>query len=244
MWLYVLASVAVVSAVSLVGAVTLSLSDEKLRRWLLYLVSFSVGALLGDVFLHLLPELAEGGLTATVGAYILAGILLFFVLERFILWQHTHGEHKEEVHSVVYLTMVGDTLHNFIDGMIIAGSYLVSPAVGVATTLAVVFHEIPQEMGNFAILVHGGWSKAKALWYNFFSAFASIIGAVVVLSFVRGEAAAPVPLVALGVASFLYIAMTDIIPQLNAEKDARKSGWQLLWFLVGIGAMATLLLLE
>lgn len=243
-WLYSILSVLLVSAVSLVGVVTLAINTEKLHRWLLYLVSFSAGALLGDVFLHIFPEMSEQGFGVSEGIFVLVGILLFFVLERYIHWQHGHGKHEEEVHSMVYSTMAGDTLHNFLDGLIIAGSYTVSIPVGIATTLAVIFHEIPQEIGNFAILLHGGWTKAKALWYNFLSGLASVLGAFVVIFFIRGEAQAPTALLAIGAASFIYIALSDIIPELHREQDPKKSGRQLAWFVCGIVVMGLLLLLE
>jgi zinc and cadmium transporter len=243
-WLYSLVSVVIVSLISLIGAVTLAVNHERLKQYLLYLVSFSAGALLGDVFLHILPEMAESSFGLREGVYILLGILIFFILERYILWHHSHSEHSEEIHSSVYLTQIGDSLHNFIDGMIIAGSFLASVQLGIATTIAVIFHEIPQEIGNFAILVHGGWSKLKALWYNFLSALTAVLGAIVVLMFVKTQTETPSALLSLGVASFIYIAMSDIIPQLHEEKNPRKSGLQLLWFIVGIVAMALLLLLE
>jgi len=223
----------------------LAVNREKLQGWLLWLVSFSAGALLGDVFLHILPEMAETGLTLRIGIYLLVGLLIFFVLERFVLWQHTHGQHREEVHSMTYMVLIGDGLHNLIDGMIIAASFLVSIPLGIATTLAVVFHEIPQELGNFAILVHGGFSKTKALWYNFLSALTAIIGAVIVLLLMRGtEGEPPIFLLALAASGFIYIALTDIIPYLNKEKGIKKSVLQLIWVILGALVMAALLLLE
>lgn len=243
-YLYTIAAVAVVSGVSLVGVITLGLSDRFLRTILFYLVSFSAGALLGDVFLHLLPEMSEVGFGVKEGAYFLIGILVFFVLERFILWQHTHGDHSEEVHSSVYLTTVADSLHNFIDGIVIAASFMVSIPLGVATTLAVIFHEIPQEIGQYAILIHGGWSKSKALAYNFFSALASFAGAGIVLLFAKDIEEAPSFLLAFAGASFIYIAMSDLIPQLHKESAARKSVVQFLWLIAGLALMGLLLYLE
>ena len=243
-YLYIFGSVLVVSAVSLIGVIALGMQEQRLRSVLLYLVSFSAGALLGDVFIHLLPEMAEMGLGVAEGFYFLAGILVFFVLERFILWQHTHGEHDESVHSTVYLTTIGDSLHNFLDGMIIAASFLVDVRLGVATTLAVIFHEIPQEIGQFAILLHGGWSKAKATWYNFLSALTSVAGAAVVVLFARNLEEAPSFLLAFAGASFVYIAMSDIIPRMHKEISNRKAYIQFVWMLVGVGLMAALLYLE
>ncbi len=243
-WLYTLVSVAAVSLISLVGIFTLSINQERLQNILFYLVSFSAGALLGDVFIHILPEIMEGETALRNGAYILAGIMLFFVLERVLLWHHSHSSHKEEVHSMVYLTIIGDALHNFLDGVAIAAAFLVSIPVGVATAIAVIFHEIPQEIGQFAILVHGGWSRAKALLYNFFSALTAIVGALLVLLFAQSFTEAPAILLGLGAASFIYIAMSDLIPELQKESGIQRFILQLVWMVAGIGIMALLLLLE
>lgn len=243
-WLYTLGSVAVVSLISLVGIFTLGIKQERLQSVLFYLVSFSAGALLGDAFIHLLPEIMEGDDALRNGSYVLAGIMLFFVLERAFLWHHSHGSHKEELHSVVYLTIIGDALHNFLDGAAIAASFLASIPIGIATATAVIFHEIPQEIGQFAILVHGGWSRKKALLYNFFSALTAIAGALLVLFFAGSFSGAPAVLLGLGAASFIYIAMSDLIPELQKEPNMRRSALQLFWMLAGIAVMALLLLLE
>lgn len=244
-WLYTLLSVLVVSAVSLVGIVTLGLNHDRLKSILFYLVSFSAGALLGDVFIHLLPEMSEMGFGVREGIYFLIGIVLFFILERFIHWQHSHvDDHDERVHSVVYLTMAGDTLHNFIDGIVIAASFLVNPTLGIATTIAVVLHEIPQEIGQYAILIHGGWGKAKALWYNLISALSSVVGAVIVLVFAKNIDGPPTFLLAFAGASFIYIALSDLVPELHKEVGKRRSVIQFIWFVAGIAMMGFLLFLE
>lgn len=243
-YLYTFGSVFVVSAISLVGVIALGFNERFLRSILTYLVSLSAGALLGDVFLHLLPEMSEVGFGVREGIYFLGGIVLFFVLERFILWHHSHGTHNEDVHSSVYLTMIGDSLHNFIDGLIIAASFLVSVPLGIAATIAVIFHEIPQEVGQFAVLIHGGWSKAKATLYNFLSALTAVLGAAVVLIFARDLQEAPSFLLACAGASFIYVAMSDLIPELHREKSTSKALIQFIWFLIGIGFMAALLFLE
>ncbi len=237
-------SVLVVSLISFVGVFTLAVKEENLKKWLLSLVSFSAGALLGDVFIHILPEMAEQGWPEYAGFYLMFGIFIFFILEKFVFWHHSHSEHDESVHAYTYLSLVSDGFHNFIDGMIIAGAFLVSVPLGVATTLAVVFHEIPQEIGNFAVLVHGGFSKAKALLYNFISALTSFLGAVVVLVFLRGFENAPAFLLSFSAASFIYIAMSDLIPQLHKEQNKKTAAWHLLWFVVGMVAMWALILLE
>jgi zinc and cadmium transporter len=243
-YLYIFGSVFLVSAISLLGIFFLGLQEAKLRKILLYLVSFSAGALLGDVFLHLLPEMAEVSFGVKEGFYFIIGILTFYVLEKFILWQHSHGEHDESVHSSVYLTTLGDTLHNFIDGMVIAAAFLVDIRLGIATTLAVVFHEIPQEIGQFGILLHGGWSKSKALFYNFLSALASVLGAVIVVLFAKNLGEVPSFLLAFAGASFIYIALSDIVPMLHKEVSKKRAVYQFLALFLGILFMAGLLLLK
>ncbi len=241
-WFYTLLSVFAGSLVSLAGVFTLGINERLLRSVLSYLVSFSAGALLGDVFLHVFPEMAEMSFGVREGVYFLVGIVIFFMLERFILWHHSHGNHEEKIHSMVYLTMFGDSLHNFIDGIVIAASFLVSPTLGFASALAVIFHEIPQEIGQFAILIHGGWPKSKALWYNFLSALTAVAGAVIVLAFARHLQVAPSILLAIAGSSFIYIAMSDLIPELHQEQGARRSIIQFVWFLLGIGVMGVLLI--
>lgn len=243
-WFYSLLGVSVVSLVSLMGVFTLGMRNDRLQRILFYLVSFSAGALLGDVFIHILPEIMIEETGLSVGVYVLTGIIAFFILERFLLWHHSHTDHDEKVHSVVYLTIFGDALHNFLDGIAIAASFLISVPVGIATTIAVIFHEIPQEIGQFAILLHGGWTKKKALLYNFFSALTAILGVVVVLIFAKDLQKAPVVLLAFGAAGFIYIAMSDLIPELHKEQDVKRSLTQLVWMLAGIAVMAALLLIE
>ncbi len=243
-WTYTLISVVAVSAISLIGIFTLSIKQDRLQNVLFYLVSFSAGALLGDVFIHILPEIMQGESALRNGSYVLAGIMLFFVLERFLLWHHSHSSHKEEVHAMVYLTIIGDALHNFLDGVAIAASFLVSIPIGIATATAVIFHEIPQEIGQFAILVHGGWSRKKALLYNFFSALTAIVGALLVLLFTQRFEEAPTILLGFGAASFIYIAMSDLIPELQKESNPRRFMLQLVWMVAGIGVMALILLME
>ncbi len=243
-WVYTLISVTAVSLISLIGIFTLGIKQDRLQHILFYLVSFSAGALLGDVFIHILPEIMQGEGAMRNGSYVLAGIMLFFVLERFLIWHHSHSSHKEEIHSMVYLTIIGDALHNFLDGVAIAASFLISIPIGIATATAVIFHEIPQEIGQFAILVHGGWSRKKALLYNFFSAFTAIAGALLTLLFSQRFEEAPTILLGFGAASFIYIAMSDLIPELQKETDTRRFIVQLLWMAAGIGVMALLLFLE
>ncbi len=243
---YTFASLTVVSLISLIGIFTLAINTEYLKKLLLYLVSFAVGSLLGDTFIHLLPETFKKiGFSLTVSFLILLGIMLFFVLEKFLRWQHCHiptsSEHK---HPMVALNLIGDAVHNALDGMIIASSFMVSPSVGFATTLAVVFHEIPQEIGDFGILVHGGLSVRKALWYNLLSAFAAFGGGLAI--FLVGTQLQNLSMYVLPVTAggFLYIAGSDLIPELHChEPRLAVSFGQLVCIMLGILVMAFLRLM-
>ncbi len=247
-WLYTLLSVLVVSIVSFVGVVTLSLNARKLKTILIYLISFSAGALLGDAFIHLLPEVVEtSGFSVQISLLILAGILVFFILEKVIHWQHCHMpiDEGEHVHPFAYTNLIGDGMHNFIDGLIIGASYLVSIPTGLATTLAVVLHEIPQEIGDFGVLIHGGFSKGKALFLNFLSGVTAIFGAIIALVLANSVEGITSILVPLAAGGFIYIASADLIPELHKHSDKfGRSFLQLLAFILGIGVMLALLLLE
>lgn len=245
---YALASVLVVSLISFIGVFTLGIEIKRIRKFLIYLISFSAGALLGDAFIHLLPELAEeSGFTLDISLYLLGGIALFFVLEKFIHWQHFHSHmlEEKEVHPFAYTNLIGDGIHNFLDGIIIAAAYFVSGPVGFATTIAVILHEIPQEIGDFGILIHAGFSKGKALLLNFASALLAVLG--VVVTFLIGEKIAGIEaiLVPIAAGGFIYIAASDLIPELHKHSTRIITNvLQLIAFLAGIGVMALLLLLE
>jgi zinc and cadmium transporter len=245
-WIYSLASVSVISAISLVGVTTITLSPETLKRTLLRLVSFAVGALFGDVFIHLLPEAYHGGTPKLlVAALVIAGIILFFILEKFIHWRHCHIPTSEEhPHPVVFMNLIGDGLHNLIDGVIVGASYLVSIPIGLATTVAVVLHEIPQEMGDFGILVHGGLSRPRALGLNFLSATIAIAGcllALIVGPWVKDLTVYVLPITAGG---FIYMAGADLIPELHKEVELGESFQQLVSILLGVLVMALLVFME
>ena len=245
-WLYSLVSVFAVSLISLVGVFTLGLAVDKLRKILIYLISFSAGALFGDAFIHLLPEVIEnGGFGVMSAIYILSGILMFFILEKVIHWQHCHMPiTKEHVHPFAYMNLVGDSLHNFIDGLIIAGSYLASIPAGIATTIAVVLHEIPQEIGDFGVLIHGGFKKWKAIFLNFITAFVAVIGTIIGLLLNNYIPDIHNILVPLAIGGFLYIAGSDLIPELHKETKIKISIMQIISFILGILVMMALLLLE
>lgn len=245
-WLYALISVVIVSLVSLIGIFTFLINQKKMTNVLLFLVSFAAGSLFAGAFLHLLPEaFEESGVTITVGLYLLCGIMCFFVLEKFIHWRHCHiPTSKEHPHPFVYMNLVGDALHNFIDGLVIGTTYLVSIPLGISTTFAVLFHEIPQELGEFGVLIHGGFTRIKALFFNFLSATTAILGCVVGLflgNTMTGFSSFIVPFTAGG---FIYIAGSDLIPEMQKESKASRSFLQLMGIIVGISIMALFLLFE
>lgn len=244
-WLYSVLSVFVVSLISLIGVFTLSINQKKLFGWLIYLVSFAAGTLLGDAFLHLIPEAYESQGGDFVSFSIIGGILFFFVLEKAIRWRHCHEEPCEEhPHPFSYVILFGDTVHNFIDGLIIGASYIISIPVGVATTVAVIFHEIPQEIGDFSSLIYGGFSRAKALMYNFITALSAVLGAFLVLLINIDSEKFADHLVPLAAGGFIYIAGTDLIPELHKHTEVRKTVGQILAFIAGVAVMAWLLFLE
>ena len=241
-WIWILASVLTISLVSFIGVVTIFVRRARLQPALFVLVSLAVGAMLGDTFLHLLPESFERtGDTLTTSLSCLSGIMIFFVLEKFLLWRHDHAaEHNHPIRPVGYINLVADGLHNFFDGILVGASYLVSVPVGLATTLAVFLHEIPQEIGDFGILLHAGFTRSRALWLNFLTATLAIAGAVLsILVGVRVKQFSTIvlPLTAGG---FIYIAGSDLVPELHKERQPPQAVVQLIGIGLGIGLMLLL----
>lgn len=241
-WTSTLIALVVISAISLVGAATLVLSPRVLQRGLFVLISFAAGTLLGNTFLNLLPEIAESeqGFDLTASFTVLGGLVAFFVLEKILHWHHSHVPHEEVLHPVAVANLVGDALHNFVDGTIVAGTFLVSPKLGLATAVSVAIHEIPQELGDFGILVHAGMKPKKVLLLNLTSALAALVGGALTLVFasVTEVGRYVLPFTA---GAFIYIAATDLIPELHKEPELRKSFTQLGGLLAGLGVMALLL---
>ena len=240
-YIYAVASVLVVSLISLIGVFTISIQAEKLKKYLIYLVSFAAGSLFGGAFIHLLPSaVREYGFNLNISLYVLSGILFMFLVEKVVRWRHCHcapSEEDEKIHPVAIMNLVGDGVHNFIDGLIIGASYIVSIPVGIATTIAVIFHEIPQEIGDFGVLLHGGFSRARALLVNFLTAIVALLG--VLAAFLLNEYVAGVNsfLLPFAVGNFIYIAGADLIPELHNGENTKKSLLQFLAFVVGIAIM-------
>ena len=233
LWLYTILSVVIVSLISFVGILTLTIKQKNLNKFLIYFVSFAAGALFGNAFIHLIPEaIEEVGLVIQVPVYILLGITFSFIAEKIIQWRHCHGDQK--CHPFAYMNLLGDGVHNLIDGLIIASSYLVSIPIGLATTLAVIFHEIPQEVGDFGVLLHGGFTKSKALLLNFLSALTAVVGAVIALLLNNLIPNMTNFLIPFAAGTFVYIAGSDLIPELHKELSLKKSFIQLILFVLGI----------
>jgi zinc and cadmium transporter len=229
---YILISTIIVSLIAFVGIFTLTMKQRKLNRILLMLVALSAGGLMGDAFIHLIPEAIEGSSATGAGIFVIAGFSLFFIIERVLHWRHCH-EGKCDVHMFTYMNIIGDSVHNFIDGIVIAVSFLVSIPLGIATTIAIIAHEIPQEIGDFAVLVHGGFSRLKALFFNFISALTAVLGAVV--GYFISSAANFMPiLLAVAAGGFIYISASDLVPELHKEADMKKSFLYFVLFIAGI----------
>lgn len=246
LYLYTLASIFLVGLISLVGVFFLSAREVILRKYLFIFISLAVGALLGDAFIHLIPEALEDSESQVkTSILIIAGILAFFVLEKFLHWHH-HGEDTEQdhIHPVGKLVLFSDGIHNFLDGIIIAASFMVSIPVGIATTVAVMLHEIPQEVGDFAVLLHSGYTRKRALFLNFLSALTALLGAG--LFFLLGGVAESLSayFVPLAAGGFIYIAVADLIPELQKTTDKKHSFYQLAAVILGVAVMVTLAFME
>jgi zinc and cadmium transporter len=245
-YLYAFISVTIVSLVSFVGIFALSIKEELLRKYIFVFISLAVGALLGDAFIHLIPEAFRSSVGELfVSILIIVGILIFFILEKFLHWHH-HGEDKDEneVHPAGKLILFSDGVHNFIDGVIIGVSFIVSVPVGIATTIAVILHEIPQEIGDFAVLLHYGYERSRALWLNFLSALCAVLGVLVVFLFGKMSAGFILWILPIAAGGFIYVAVADLIPELHKTKNAKHSALQILTVVIGVLAMVTLLYLE
>lgn len=232
--LFAIFSVVLVSLLSLLGAIFISVQRKKLDSIMTYTLAFSSGVMLGSAFFELLPEGAELN-PSGVFVWTLAGFVLFFCLEKIIQWHHhVEGRHVHDEKPLAYLTLIGDGIHNFADGAVLAAAYLVSVPLGITTTIAIAAHEIPHELSDFMILLHGGFSNAKALFYNFLSASTAVAGMVLVLVLSSQVAEIERYLVPLAAGNFLYIAATDLVPELLTRREGRVSVLQVAILLGGI----------
>jgi zinc and cadmium transporter len=250
-WFYSVLAGLVVAGVSWVGSFTFLIKPHILQKYLHFLVSLSVGVLLGDAFIHLLPEAIEHtGDHEKVLKFTLFGIFIFFILEKLVRWHHHHSHHGHihEVQDITHtqtkplakLNLAGDAIHNFIDGILIAGSFLVSPATGLMTTLVIVIHEIPQEIGDVGALIYGGYTPKKALWYNFLCGLSCVAGVIFLLIVGKKFEDDIVYFLPLSAGAFIYIAASDLIPELqNKQISIRQQLTQGL--LIGSGIVTILI---
>lgn len=246
-WLYAIVSVIIVSIASVSGLALFAVTGARLTRLVALLLSLAAGTLFGDAFIHLLPEAAETiGFGRTTALTTLSGIVSFFIIEKFIHWRHCHKpEHAlKHSHHVATMSLFGDLVHNVIDGLLIGASYLVSVPVGIATTIAVFIHEIPQEISDFAILLHSGFSRGKALLFNFLISLGALGGVVVALLVGANSEAISGLMIPFAAGAFIYIAGADLIPEMQKETTIKVSLLQLLAFIVGIAIMMALTFFE
>ncbi len=222
----------VVSSISLMGIIFLLIKEDLFNKLLFFLISIAAGALIGGSTLHLMSHSFSKIDTTPSFLLFISGFASFFFLERVLRWRHCH-EFGCRVHPVTYLSLIGDSIHNFIDGIVIASSFLINFKFGVITTLIVIAHEIPQELSDYAILVYGGMGKLKALMYNFITGLACFIGGILGYFILKGENLIfyLLPFVA---GNFFYISASDLIPELHNETNLKKSINSFLFFILGI----------
>jgi zinc and cadmium transporter len=242
-WLYSILSVTVISLLSFSGALALVFKEKNLSKIFFYLTSFSAGVILGDVFIHLIPETFKNSeKIEEVSILVLLGIILFFIFEKYITWwHHSLPVEDKHMHPAVHTILWGDGLHNLVDGMIIAGSFLVSPSIGLATTIAIAFHEIPHEIGNLGVLIEFGLSAKRALFFNFLSALPAIVGAIIVLLLGAQLESFITYVLSFTIGGFIYIACSHLMPKLNDQHlKFSQACLQLIIFLSGIVLMSLL----
>lgn len=241
--LWILLATFLVSLIAFIGVFTLAISPRTLKRMLLALVGLSAGTLIGGAFLHLIPEALDEmeammGNTSSqdsVMMMVILGFVIFFILEK-LLWRHCH-EKDCKIHTFAYLNLFGDGIHNFLDGLIIAAGFIAGPEVGLVTVLAVAFHEIPQEIGDFGVLLHGGIPRKKALIYNFITAITAVVGGVLGYFVIPEIGSFDVYILPIAAGGFLYIAAADLIPELHKERRTSRTVLAFGMFLAGIALM-------
>jgi zinc and cadmium transporter len=234
-FLWILAGGVLMSAIALVGSVTLVLRESTLQKILLPLVAFAAGSMVGGALFHMLPASLMAMAPMTALAWVAFGFLLFFGLEQFLHWHHSHRARAEDRQPLTYLVLIGDGLHNFIGGLSIAGVFLTDVRLGMAAWLAAVAHEIPQELGDFGVLVHGGWNKRRALLFNVLSGLTFLIGGLIAYAAAqRFDVSWLVPLAA---GNFLYIGASDLVPEVNKAHELRDNVVHFFVFALGLGLL-------
>jgi zinc and cadmium transporter len=234
--LWIVGSGLLMGVIALVGSVTLVLSAQALQRILLPLVAFAAGSLLGGAFFHMIPAALATGMTdVAVYTLVLAGFAVFLALEQFLHWHHCHRAEASCKKPLTYLILIGDGLHNFLGGLAVAGTFLIDIRVGIVTWLSAAAHEVPQELGDFGVLVHGGWERREALFYNVLSALTFLVGGIVAYaaSF-RLDVTFLVPFAA---GNFIYIGAADLIPEFKTHADFKANIVHFVAFALGLVLM-------
>ena len=236
LWIIIFSILGSVGAVG--GAALLLLFPEEVRKTLVpSLISFAIGTLLGAAFLGMIPHALEHAQASPILATVLVGIILFFLLEKLVLWHHCHERECEASGSAGPLILFGDAFHNFVDGVVITTAFLVSIPFGITASLAVIAHEVPQEIGDFGILLDSGYQKRRALLYNFLSSITTLPGALIAYFYLKTTQAAVPYILALSAASFIYIALADLIPTLHRKSGLMVSIRQFILLLAGVGTI-------
>lgn len=231
--IYIVLTTLTISLIAFIGVFALTLKENLLNKILIILVSLSAGALIGGAFIHLLPEAVEKSGGTDIFLIVLVGFVLFFIIEKVLHWRHCH-KGKCDVHTFHYMNLIGDSVHNFIDGLIIAASFVISTPLGFTTTMAIAAHEIPQEIGDFAVLVYGGFEKKKAIVLNFAIALTVMLGGIVGYFISKSVEQIAVYLLPFAAGGFIYIAATDLVPEIKKELDIKKSMATIFVFICGI----------
>lgn len=239
-----------VSLVSFSGLFVLWLKPERLAAMVPYLVALAVGVLLGDAFIHLIPDaVARHGSVSTVCMSTLAGVFVFFILEKVVRWRHHHDHTAftatpSDILPLARMNLIGDAVHNFVDGILIAGSFLVDPVLGFTTTVAIVAHEIPQELGDVGALVYGGYAPRQAVLYNFYCSLTVISGVLFTLALGQVAESSLILLLPIAAGGFIYIAASDLIPALHERSTLTSLVGQATTFGLGIGFMQGIVVFE
>jgi zinc and cadmium transporter len=237
--IYAIISVVIVSLLSVIVVLPLFNKKTVSKGLLMFLLSMSVGVLLATVFVDFLPEIVEQGYSLLIAMYILFGFLVMFILEKFIHWHHSkkcaHGDcGHSHAYNLAPVNLIGDGIHNFIDGLVIAGSFMVSATLGVAATISIIFHEIPQEIADFGVLLYSGMSKKKALLFNLLSALTSILGVLIGLFLVGQLSWFSKFIIPFAAGNFIYIAASNLLPQLHRHCKLKDTALHIFAIIFGI----------
>ena len=233
---WIVAGGLLMSVIALAGSLTTLMSPETLKRLLLPLVALAAGSLIGGAFFHMIPEGTRSLAPLTAAAWLVGGFSSFLAIEQFLDWHHGHGRGVREGRKpVTYLILIGDAVHNFVGGLAVASTFLISPSAGVTAWIAAAAHEVPQEFGDFGVLVHGGWSRRRALFWNLMSALTFPVGAV--LAYFASQHLDVAGLVLFGAGNFIYIAASDLVPEIKSQPDLRVAALHFGCFAIGLVLM-------